>query len=331
MAPSWDPRATFGFPPSSRDFHYTCFGTTLKNERCRNAVNVQDRLLANRILNVLAAEPVTSTDLNNRLGELSELCLCKRYHRKTQITDTVTKWNNIISQRFPGTMTSATSRSRRTLPITEYVASPPSSQLSSRSPRTLPITASVSSSPSSQSSPQSRRTLPITEPITSPPSTQSSSRSPRTLPISASIASPPSSQSSPQQYHRTRTASTSPVQPLLPQSTTQTPRLGSTQGSASAAHQTPHRHVVTRKPITEDCGICCEPINSIDDAVWCQKQCGQNVHRECFKTWKSTCVANTRIRSGTRALYRPGWLKCVYCRQDWLDDEWSDDEWLDDE
>ncbi|KAH7317628.1 hypothetical protein BKA65DRAFT_483102 [Rhexocercosporidium sp. MPI-PUGE-AT-0058] len=53
----------------------------------------------------------------------------------------------------------------------------------------------------------------------------------------------------------------------------------------AAADATPARHYVPkRKPPTE-CYICTEDFDDPDDTIWCQGQCGYNVHRECFEKW----------------------------------------------
>jgi len=55
---------------------------------------------------------------------------------------------------------------------------------------------------------------------------------------------------------------------------------------AQAQAQAPARpYVPARKPLV-DCYICFEPFGRADDVVWCQGQCGHNVHRECSETWQ---------------------------------------------
>lgn len=43
-------------------------------------------------------------------------------------------------------------------------------------------------------------------------------------------------------------------------------------------------YVPVHKPL-EECYICNEGFGGPDDAIWCQYQCGTNVHRECFEEW----------------------------------------------
>jgi hypothetical protein len=59
---------------------------------------------------------------------------------------------------------------------------------------------------------------------------------------------------------------------------------------------------VQRKPI-EDCYVCQERIESAEDAVWCRKACGQNLHRECFEEWRRSNHSNAVIRRPTRCGY----------------------------
>ncbi|CAG8448241.1 4517_t:CDS:2 [Funneliformis mosseae] len=62
-----------------------------------------------------------------------------------------------------------------------------------------------------------------------------------------------------------------------------------------------------RRPIEGgDCAICYEKFDENDDnIVWCQKGCGNNLHKACYDQWKRT---------------RSGIVTCVYCRDMWLED-----------
>ncbi len=40
-----------------------------------------------------------------------------------------------------------------------------------------------------------------------------------------------------------------------------------------------------RKSLAQDCYVCYEPFEGPDDAVWCRRKCGQNLHRACFEEW----------------------------------------------
>ncbi|CAI2177286.1 691_t:CDS:2 [Funneliformis geosporum] len=65
-----------------------------------------------------------------------------------------------------------------------------------------------------------------------------------------------------------------------------------------------------RRPIEGDCAICYEPLEEIDrnQIVWCQKSCGNNLHKECFGQWK-------KLKQREKAK-----VTCIYCRGDWMED-----------
>ncbi|KAH7386221.1 hypothetical protein BKA64DRAFT_645798 [Cadophora sp. MPI-SDFR-AT-0126] len=65
-----------------------------------------------------------------------------------------------------------------------------------------------------------------------------------------------------------------------------------------------HPYVPRRQPLVE-CYICYEPFGRVDDVIWCQGQCGQNVHRECFETWQLHSMYAIR--------------KCGFCRAPWVE------------
>jgi hypothetical protein len=55
----------------------------------------------------------------------------------------------------------------------------------------------------------------------------------------------------------------------------------------------------------ELCPICYDEMNEKEDLVWCETQCGRNVHRNCFEQWanqKQSCQET---------------VTCVYCRAKW--------------
>ncbi|GLB12482.1 hypothetical protein AtubIFM57258_010164 [Aspergillus tubingensis] len=73
---------------------------------------------------------------------------------------------------------------------------------------------------------------------------------------------------------------------------------------------------ITRHPIEGDCCICLCPLqryptqyshNPEDDTsiVWCQKQCGNNFHRECMDRWMASALDGDRQTS------------CPMCRGKW--------------
>jgi len=72
---------------------------------------------------------------------------------------------------------------------------------------------------------------------------------------------------------------------------------------------------VRRQKIEGDCAICCHAMQGDapegrEDLVWCKNSCGQNVHRECFNSWKEHCDA-ARGKVAT----------CVHCRTSWRREE----------
>lgn len=68
-------------------------------------------------------------------------------------------------------------------------------------------------------------------------------------------------------------------------------------------------HPGVRKP-TEDCEcpICMNEFSKDEPIVWCMSACGQNIHAECFNTWKKMQLDSY------------GSVKCPYCRSNWADD-----------
>ncbi|QIW97456.1 hypothetical protein AMS68_002974 [Peltaster fructicola] len=57
-----------------------------------------------------------------------------------------------------------------------------------------------------------------------------------------------------------------------------------------------------RKPIEDDCPICCMAFEEGENVVWCEDSCGNNVHKECFEKWAQT---------------RPHNVTCPFCRAEW--------------
>jgi len=64
---------------------------------------------------------------------------------------------------------------------------------------------------------------------------------------------------------------------------------------------------VVRKPVEagDNCAICYTPMGSVESLVWCQAQCGGNLHSSCFTQW-----ANHACRSGFP-------VQCPLCRAGW--------------
>lgn len=91
------------------------------------------------------------------------------------------------------------------------------------------------------------------------------------------------------------------------------PTPTSTLSLISTSTHSHHSHEVTRRPITGECGICFDEIQSLDDAVWCRRQCGQNVHRGCWNRWSN----EQRSRAMDTGMDLDLLLRCVFCRAQW--------------
>lgn len=62
-----------------------------------------------------------------------------------------------------------------------------------------------------------------------------------------------------------------------------------------------------RKPTDGECPICYMDLAPSENAlVWCQTQCGHNLHKSCFDQWAAS--------------QRGQQVKCVYCRTPWHND-----------
>ena len=65
-------------------------------------------------------------------------------------------------------------------------------------------------------------------------------------------------------------------------------------------------HDGNRKPVEDDCPICCMEFTKDDKVTWCRAACGNNIHQECFDLWAKTRKNN---------------VTCPYCRTLWQDDK----------
>ncbi|KAK5133978.1 hypothetical protein LTR08_007098 [Meristemomyces frigidus] len=63
-----------------------------------------------------------------------------------------------------------------------------------------------------------------------------------------------------------------------------------------------------RKPVEDDCPICCMEFEEDDEIVWCRAACGNNVHKHCFGQW-------AKVKSGN--------VTCPFCRAEWQSAEAS--------
>ncbi|KAF2840819.1 hypothetical protein M501DRAFT_917550, partial [Patellaria atrata CBS 101060] len=67
-----------------------------------------------------------------------------------------------------------------------------------------------------------------------------------------------------------------------------------------------------RKPLEDDCPICCEEFQpDKEEIVYCKGACGNNIHKGCFEQWAS---AKKGIDGG---------VTCPFCRTPWVGDEES--------
>lgn len=57
-----------------------------------------------------------------------------------------------------------------------------------------------------------------------------------------------------------------------------------------------------RKPVEDDCPICCMEFEADEEIVWCKAACGNNVHKGCFDQWAKTKAGN---------------VTCPFCRTAW--------------
>lgn len=56
-------------------------------------------------------------------------------------------------------------------------------------------------------------------------------------------------------------------------------------------------YVPKRQSLDDNCYICCDPFEDDEDVIWCQRQCGKNVHRACFAQWNAV-KGNDRLECG---------------------------------
>jgi hypothetical protein len=72
------------------------------------------------------------------------------------------------------------------------------------------------------------------------------------------------------------------------------------------------KHDKNRKDLEGDCPICFMPFEEADATVYCQAQCGQNIHKECFEMWAATKRQDRNARNP---------VTCPMCRTPWQGDE----------
>lgn len=56
-----------------------------------------------------------------------------------------------------------------------------------------------------------------------------------------------------------------------------------------------------RKPVEDDCPICCMDFEEGEEITWCRAACGNNIHTACFDQW-------ARMKQN---------VTCPFCRTEW--------------
>ncbi len=301
---------------------------------------------ASETLDTISLHPPDSRSVSKDLSDLAYLLLCPRWHRKpgySQVNEVVQKWQARIRNHcasIPQTRNATTPKppSRRTRPSSDHVRTP-SASLSS--PHTLtedslgPLAPRRSTASSRQTGlstpPTSRGHSPVpsvsTESSISPSNPFLDLSTPPATPIRqnnrSDVPSPETNNTSPRLRRQSRVTSAE-----RPASSTVAPSAPVPSPCPSPKHST------RRKPITENCGVCYEPICCPEDAVWCRAQCGQNIHRTCFGEWRKQCLRRAMERRtfddddseddvGRKLEKMLKAVKCTFCRATWRF-EWED-------
>lgn len=344
MAFPWNPRAVLDIYPDGPGF--TCVGTTKKGLRCKQSmISGADRSEASQILNTITLFHPTSRTVRENLEDLAYLTLCPRWHRKPgycQVAGMVQKWQSMIEAHCRSTAaTRPTTTPRRRLEVSTRsgTSTPPSPsqgvrtrRASAQSPETVVEEPVTPSTPRRSNILPPQPTISSTSPASAQRSQPSAPATPRRTTTSDSSSGLPTPPATPARQNNASAADLSPRDTSSPRSPRRnganatTPLLPSTPvASAPAQTPCPRPHSVRRKPIT-DCCICCEEIHCSEDAVWCRAQCGQNVHRECFRDWRTHSVNKARQRWMDCGEGEENWheaVNCVFCRTKWKW-EWED-------
>ena len=290
-APIWDPKRLLNVYPDSNSF--SCVATTKKGSRCKLRPSAADRAAASGILDNMSFYDPRTARVSGYLSDLASLIQCGRWHKKpgySQVRDLVRDWQAIVEDAF------APINRIRTIAAT-------SNSSSTRSP------SSILAENSSISALRNNSTASVQPRIGRLTPTTSQSRSP-TLSISTAFNIPssnsapdlPSPPATPTQASRNTRTSPAPFSTTSESSQASldhgqhTSDVAQTESSAQAPLTPPpspcpdSKHATKRKPITESCGICYDPICCLEDTVWCRGQCGQNIHRACFGIWRKHCL-----------------------------------------
>ncbi|KAL2065696.1 hypothetical protein VTL71DRAFT_3366 [Oculimacula yallundae] len=67
----------------------------------------------------------------------------------------------------------------------------------------------------------------------------------------------------------------------------------------------PARPYIPQRKTISECFACYDDFEDGDDIIWCEKQCGQNIHRACFEKWNE--------------LNEIGARRCAHCRAPWIE------------
>ena len=336
MSIIWDPREVLGLYPEKGG---TCVGVTKKGLGCKNSkISGADRAEASEILDAMALRRPKSRAIPEMLEELAGLTLCPRWHRQpgySQVTEMIRKWQRMIEQHCSSIAATASAPSSRRRPEiatrsgastaaspsesvrTRRAPSPPADALNEEIYALLErLTSTVRALDSSSSLAPSTLAIPALTPPTNSETSTALPTPPATPTQQSNTSATSSSPTDTSSSSLSRQNGTNAFLPLTPNTST-----------PSASPHTPcsQPHRVRRRPITEDCGVCYEPICCPDEAVWCRAQCGQNIHRECFADWRKNCfqraderrMVHDESEEEQRHEARLQAVTCVFCRATW--------------
>ncbi|RAH56131.1 hypothetical protein BO85DRAFT_521414 [Aspergillus piperis CBS 112811] len=183
--------------------------------------------------------------------------------------------------------------------------------------------------PSTETDSANTTTTPNNEERPSSTTTQESESTPPTGTSETTTPNPPLPSPPTSNNEESRSTTTDTPESTTTQDTTSQPTPTSTSISTPQHLPTPpstpppsiipptiSEHGITRHPIEGDCCICLcalqkestEHNHTSDDdtsLVWCQKQCGNNFHRECMDRWIASALEGDRQTS------------CPMCRGQW--------------
>jgi len=276
------------FPESSA---FTCVGTTKQKYRCCNRINQADLAQAGRVLDRLSNRNIYNEafieELQPLMLELARLILCRRWHRDRipQGPYISAYWLQILSDYRLNMIVPRQIGGPQLLGPVEYSAlshRPTDVTTSSRYPsnsfRSLRHTQRASSVDFILSSP-GRQSLTRVSIHTS---TQIEiSQTVQTYSAESNVAAPPSLPQPPE------ITVPRPATAQMPTSVNRHPTRVILTGPPTGTRR------VSRRPLS-DCYACLEPIDRLEDAVWCRSTCGQNICTECFEHWRISQIRHMR-------------------------------------